>query len=93
LVSMHLFVSPRYGQKVRQAPGPVPVRRDTTLSAVWLFFKYTGCVKESRWKRGWKCCAHGAMVRPDLQSILAATHPHLRSEMWGTRLIQRLACV
>jgi hypothetical protein len=46
LVSIHLFVSPRCGQKVRQAPGPVPVRRDTTLSAVWLFFNYTGCVKD-----------------------------------------------
>src|ERR1035437_5410851 len=49
---MHLFVSPHYGQMVRHAPGPVPVVRDTTLDAVWLCFNYTGCVKESRWKKG-----------------------------------------
>ena len=44
--------------------------RDTTLGAVWLFFNYTGGVKESRWKRGRNWCARGAMVRPDGGEIL-----------------------
>jgi hypothetical protein len=64
---MHFFISPRCGQKVRQAPGPVPVWRDTTLSAVWLFFNYTGCVKGS-----WADCGvrHCRIERYDGINIL-----------------------
>ena len=42
---------PTLRPEVRQVSGPVPVKRDTTLRAVWLLFNYTGGVKESRWKK------------------------------------------
>src|ERR1019366_912637 len=79
LVSMHLFVSPRHGQKVRQAPGPVrDGASDTTLGGVWLSFNYKRGVKGSAWSVVSQFEVRGQMKLP-ITRFQGSSHPSLSS--------------